>query len=386
MELEKVSSAPISDVPGRLARGELVRQSKRAVYRYHQTFTHQNRRLTRKSVIAVIELVPWSEGTVRPHEAADPATRDAALRAITAAGGHTEPVFAGYRDAPGEVDRLLRAAENERPTLDVTTADTTQHRLWQVSSAEVIGKLRPLFAPKKLHMLDGHSRYEAMLAYRAELGKTSELLKYSSASFGLACLVNVTDPTLVVAPRHRVVRGDSVKRDVVLEGAKRWFIVERLAGAANDPAKQQAVIADSVAHQPAFVAVFAGDTDAWKLTLSPDVSPTFEGVQIHRALQKYDPIAVEHMFLGRAIPAPQPSLARSISGPAAQSHTETRVADVLAQVAAGAELGIIMRPLSIEQILHADELGEVIPFGSTAFEPAIANLLVHLAEPDEDVV
>src|SRR4029077_8802940 len=102
VELGKVASAPISDVPGHLTRGELVRDSKRAVYRYHQTFTHQNRRLTRKSVIAAIELVPWSAGNVRPHETADPATREAALRAIAAAGGHTEPVFAGYRDAPGE--------------------------------------------------------------------------------------------------------------------------------------------------------------------------------------------------------------------------------------------------------------------------------------------
>ncbi|MDB4957263.1 MAG: hypothetical protein JWO36_4832 [Myxococcales bacterium] len=373
VELAKVASQPIDDVPGRLTRGELSRDSTRAVYRYHQTFTHQGRRQTRKAMICAIELVPWTTGTVRPHEAVDPAAREAALRGIKAAGGHTEAVLAGYRDAPGEVDRLLRNSENERPALDVTTADGTQHRLWRVSSAEVIGKLRPLFAPKKLHVLDGHARYEAMLAYQAELAQRTQLLTYSSANFGLACLVNLADPSIVVAPRHRVVRGDNVKRDAVLEAAKRWFIVEKLAGAAKDPVKQQAALADTVAHQPAFVAVFAGDADAWKLTLSPDVSPTFEGVQIHRALQKYDPIAVEHMFLGRAVPG-------------TQTHTETRVADVLAQVAAGAPLGIVMRPLSIEQILHADELGQVVPFGSTAFEPALANLVVQLVDPDEDLV
>src|SRR6185369_8551907 len=181
-------------------------------------------------------------------------------------------VFVGYRDAAREVDRLFRGVEEGRAVTDVTTPDGTIHRLWRVSSAEAIGKLRPLFAPKKLHVLDGHARYEGMLAYANKLGADAQP-QYSSAKYGLACLVNLEDPALVVAPRHRLVRNDGIKRDAVLDAAKQYFIVEKLPDVAKDVAKVEAALSETVAHQPAFVAVFAHDSDAWKLTLKPDVTP-----------------------------------------------------------------------------------------------------------------
>ena len=66
--------------------------------------------------------------------------------------------------------RAANAVAVTESDVNVTTPDGTQHRLWRVSSNEVIGKLRPLFAPKRLHVLDGHARYEGMLAYAEKIG------------------------------------------------------------------------------------------------------------------------------------------------------------------------------------------------------------------------
>src|SRR5262249_41164094 len=150
---------------------------------------------------------------------------------------------------------------------------------------------------------------------------------YSSVNYGMACLINVDDPTLVVAPRHRIVRASGLTRDAVLASAKAHFVIEKLEGKAL--AKQQAALADTLAHQPAFVVTFAGDADAWKLTLKPDVTPTALGISVHRALQKYDPIVFEQMFLSRVAPG-------------AQSETALDPADVAKAVDAGAELGAIL--------------------------------------------
>ena len=49
-----------------------------------------------------------------------------------------------------------------------------------MSSAELIGKLRPLFAPKKLHVLDGHARYEGMLAYAAKINADGNCPKFEA--------------------------------------------------------------------------------------------------------------------------------------------------------------------------------------------------------------
>jgi uncharacterized protein (DUF1015 family) len=372
VDLAKVVAAPIKNASALLADGTLVKDATRAVYLYHQVFPFQGRTIVRQSILAALRLAPWSDGSIRPHEATEASARERAIHDIEAAGAYTEAVLCGYRDGAREVDRMMRGIDGGRPVLDVTTADGTTHRVWRVASAEVIGKLRPLFSPKKLHVLDGHARYEGMLAHAEKLNADAQP-QYSSAKYGLACLVNLDDPTIVVAARHRIVRGESIARDTMLDAAKQFFIVDKLAGGGMDLARQDAALADTVAHQPAFVCVFAGDADAWKITLKPDVSPVNEGVAVHRALQKYDPVVLEHMFLSRLAPG-------------ATVTTELDPAAVHAAVASGAQLGVIMRTLTLEQVIHADEVGALLPFGSTAFLPRLANLVSFFVDPDEDLV
>lgn len=360
------------DVVKGLAAGTLVRDAGRAVYRYYQVFSDPvtGRALVRKMIVCAVRIEPWSEPLVRPHEATPPEATAAALAAIRATRVVSAPVFAGYRDPATEVDRLFRRVDGDRPTIEVTTPDQTVHRLWRVQSAEIIGALRHQFAPKKLYVLDGHDRYEALLAYRDELAAKHPLALYSSANFALSCLVSLDDPTLTVVARHRVIRG-AAPSQAALAAARKHFLVERLPGAAGDAGKQLAALADTVAHQPAFVVTWAGEPDAWKLTLSPDTSLIGEGIQVHRALQRLDPIVADQLFVARTMPGAK--LERVI-GPQAALATK-------------ADAVILMRPLSVEQITHVVEIGEVIPAGSTAFHPPLASGLVSAAiDPDEDLV
>jgi hypothetical protein len=360
------------DVVKALAAGTVVRDPGRAVYRYHLAFPEPStgRMLVRKMFVCAVRLEPWAEGVIRPHEATAPAAAAAALAQIQATKLAPAPVLAGYRDAATEVDRLFRKVDGERPTLEVTTADQTIHRLWRVQSAELFGKLRPLFAPKKLTVLDGHERYEAMLAYRDELAARQALAMYSSANYAVMCLVNLDDPTLSVAARARVIR-DAPPSATVLAAAKKHFIIEKLAGAAKDPARQRAALADTVAHQPALVVAWASEPDAWKLTLSPDVSPVAEGVAVHRALQRLDPVVSDALFLERAMPGAK-------AEPAASAE------DALA---AKADAVVILRAMTLEQVNHVTELGQVVPAGATAFPPGLApHLITAVIDPDEDLV
>jgi hypothetical protein len=363
------------DVAKGLATGALVRDPGRAVYRYHQVFSDPltGRALVRKMVVCAVRLEPWTEPQIRPHEATPPAAAAAALAAVRTSRSVSAPVFAGYRDAAAEVERLFRKVDGERPTIEVATADHTVHRLWRVQSAELIGALRPQFAPKKLIVLDGHDRYEALLALRDELAARQPLAMYSSANYALACLVDLGDPTLIAVPRHRVLRG-AVASQAALEAARRYFVIDRLAGAAGDLARLSAALADTIAHQPAFVVVWPGEPDAWKLTLSPDVSPIAEGVQVHRALQKLDPVVADQVFLDRVMPGAQREYV--VSAEAALAARPPTAGAV-----------VIMRPLTIEQISRVVELGQVLPTGSTAFHPPLANGLVSaIIDPDEDLV
>lgn len=358
-----------TDIAKGLAAGTLIRDPSRAVYRYHQVFNDGQRAVTRKMLVCATRLEAWTESLIRPHEATAPAAKDAALAQLKATGIQSAPVLAGYRDAAGEVERLMRRVDNERPTLEVTTPDQTIHRLWRSQNAELFGQLRHHMAPKKLLVLDGHDRYEALVAYRDELNARQPLMQYAAPNYGLTCLVNLDDPTLSVSPRPRILR-EAGTSAAVLASARTFFIVEKLAGAGKDIARQRASLGDSVAHQPAFVISWASEPDAWKLTLSPDVSPTAVGVQVHRALQKLDPVVVDKLFLERAMPAAKVEMAASAED----------------AFAAKGDAVILMRPVTIEQINHVTELGQVLPAGSTAFFPRLApGLIAALVDPDEDL-
>lgn len=364
----ELANAPL-DVEKGLAAGTLVRDTTRAVYRYHVAFAGPGRQLVRKSFVCAARLAPWSEGIIRRHEEVSDAARAAALAKIKAAGAYTETVVAGVRDTAGEVERFFRRAESGPPTFKVTTKDGVHHTLWRVSDAEVIGKLRNYFTPKKLHVLAGHATYEAMLAYQAELSAKAEPSMYSSANYGLFNIFTLEDQGLVAASRHKVIKGGG-KRDEIFEKAKKHFIIEKLAGAANQVDKLLAALGDSVAHQAVFVAVFAGDADAYKLTLSPEVSLVQEGIAVDRALAKLDANVIEHLFIQRHLTG-------------AQVTTDP---DAKQALAAGADVVLLVRPTSIEQIAHVDELNQTLPPNSTAIYPPPAQLVAMIIDPDEDLV
>ncbi len=351
------------------------REPVRSIYRYHQRFAGPGRTFERKNLLVAVALSPYSDGAIRPHETAVDAERDAALAALRSSKSHTQPILFGARDPATEVERLCRKYESGKPTIELTTPDGTVHRVWRIQDAELLGKLRHHFAPKKLHLLEGHDRYEAALAYQSERAAADNrgLAQYSSANYVLACLVNLEDPTLATAPRHRVVT-DSLDAEAVVAAARTHFIVEKLPGSARDLAKQFAALRDTVAHQPGFIVVFAGTADAYKLTLSPDVSPFAEGAAPHRALQKLDPVVADGLLIGRAMPG-------------VSVTTEVDVEKAISALDVGASAIVVMRPLSVEQIAHVDELGQLLPPASTAFHPPIAPGLIAMPiDPDEDLV
>src|SRR5687768_9270630 len=155
VDVAKVTAAATAGVAPRLAAGELERDAAPAIYRYHQVFAQGAATATRKTLLATVELVPWSEGSIRAHEETSRLARELAVRGIANEAAHTDAVFCGYRDPDADVDVLFAAREEQPPHFEVTTADGTTHRVWRETNAKVIAKLQAVFADKTLYVLDG---------------------------------------------------------------------------------------------------------------------------------------------------------------------------------------------------------------------------------------
>jgi uncharacterized protein (DUF1015 family) len=352
VEAGQVAAAAITGVKARLANEQLVRDSHVSIYRYHQL--HGGR--TRKTTLAIVELEPWSVGTIRAHEKTSRMARELASRGIATEAAHTEAVFCGYRDDKRELDRLLAPVERQQPALVVSTPDGTVHTVWRESDPHVLELVHAMFTTKILYVLDGHARYEGMLGYRDSLG---DLAEHSCARYGLASLVHLDDVAHDLAPRHRVVRGPSSRANV-LTAAKPFFDYDRISGAAENPDKQRAALS-GLGDRSGFLALFPDDPDGWRFALKADVPVG--------ARQTLDPAIVEEVFLARVVPD-------------AKARSVLEASTVMKAVDDGA-VGLILRPISFAHVLEALDSGHLLPFGSTAFHPALARLVTFLIDPAE---
>lgn len=366
------------------AEGVMRRDPTRAIWRYHQVFDLDGRTITRKGLVVAIKLTPWSAGVVRPHERTLSGPREDRTKLLAATRTHLSQVFGTFADASGEVERMMRGVDAGAPTLEGRTEDGTVHRAWRIGSAEVIGRLRHHMAAKKVYVLDGHHRYETMVAYRDRLDAERPLAQYSSAAYGAMFLVGSDDAGLVILPTHRIVHSlPGLTRDAFLTGVRAFFRVEVLAGAARDAGKVRAALAGAGTHTPAVVAVFPDHSDAYVCALDPHVDPAAHGMKGHKAVQKLDVSLLHGLVLERVL---------QISPAAQEAQTNLRyVKDTqkaLDQIAAGdGQVGLLMNPPTLEQVRHVADLGEVMPQKSTYFFPKLASgLILQPVDPDEDLV
>ena len=366
--------------------GVMRRDTSRAMWRYHQVFQHpeDGRTITRRGLVAAVRLTPWKDGMIRPHERTLSAPREDRTKLLDATRVHLSQTFLTFADASGEFDRVLRPFDAGAPTLEAKTDDGTIHRLWRISSNEAIGRLRHHMAQKKAYVLDGHHRYETMVAFRDRLNAEQELMQYASANYGAAFLVPSDDQGLIILPTHRIVHGvEGLTREQFLAGVRRYFRIEVIAGAARDAAKVRLALQNVIGHAATVAAVFPGDPDVHLMSLDPHVDPEAEGMTGHRAVIRLDVAILHGLVLERVL---------KIGKEAQEKQTNLRyVKDTQAtldQIAAGqGQVGLLMNPPTLDQVRHVADLGEVMPQKSTYFFPKLASgLVLQPVERDEDLV
>lgn len=354
--------------------GVLRQEAVPALYRYHQVFhdPESGGSITRKGAIAAVALSPWSAGMIRPHETTLTAPREDRARLLDATRVHLSPVFAMYDDDSGAVEQMIdpgRAA----PDLTAITDDGTCHRVWRVTALDVLDAVSRFMNDRRAYMLDGHHRYETMVAFRdRENGRArSHAPNSDMIQCGLMFLVPMSDPGLLVLPTHRVIQGiPGTGRDTFLAGAQRHCRVRRLADAARDAATLRSALRDAP-DVPTCVVVFPSDRDGYLLSVETPGSTS----------RVESEIAVLHeVILERVLGL---STAAGQGEPRVRYLSNTQT--VLDEIAAGAgHLALILRPPRVAQIKQLADRGRIMPQKSTYFFPKLASGLVMMpVEPAE---
>ena len=356
-----------------LQEGVLMPDGVSALYVYHQTYSLSGgHTLTRRAVIAALQLTPFDEGTVLPHERTLSAPKADRLNLFRATHANLEPVFLLYPDHENRVNEVLDGAiEGKPPAADVRESYESEVRqqLWVVADADVIERVRMEMAPKRnLIIADGHHRYETALDYRAERRAAQPNAPADTPyDFVLAALVSLDDPGVTILPTHRLVRSYSGMTATELEAAAAaYFTIQR----APDRAGLRTVLQNAGARATAFAVVTRDRQTIWTLRdghIMEDLAP-----QRATAWRQLDVAILHQLVLEKLMGLTSESIMRQEN----LQYLRDAVPAFRALEGGEAQFLFMLNPTRIAQVRACAEAGEKMPQKSTDFYPKMISGLV----------
>ncbi|MBI2467132.1 MAG: DUF1015 domain-containing protein [Candidatus Rokubacteria bacterium] len=178
-----------------IAGGVWARETRPAIYPYHQTYRVGDTVVTRRGFIALGEVSEYARSVVLPHERTHRGPKEDRLRLLAATEADTGLLFMLVSDPDGVLLDATRPAGE--PVAEARDLRGELHRLWRITDEAAIARVQGLMAPRPVIIADGHHRYETAVEYARRRSEAADKLM---AFFALEA------PGLTIFPNHRLVR------------------------------------------------------------------------------------------------------------------------------------------------------------------------------------
>lgn len=352
-----------------LSSGVLVKDNRRALYPYCQTYEHAGKTFHRRGFVALVKLSPFGQDVV-PHEKTYKGPIEDRLKLMRATQMQLSPIFGLFSDPRNEVTTLLYKNAG-RPELS-GTMDGVKNDLWSVIDAEVEIKVVDLMKQRPIYIADGHHRYTTALQFQREAEEAAggKLPTSHPANYCMFVLVGMQDPGLLILPTHRLIGG--------LDG----FDIDsfRAAVGGNFEIRESHVTPDRFDDhhqtnpnpQPHTFGLYDGRTrKLYHLHLkNPDVLKPLEPNQSD-AWRKLDVAILQRYLLDEIL---QPKFA---GGKELIKGYTADAAAVAPQVDGSKyQIALMLRPTPLAALEELGRHGEVMPQKSTYFFPKLATGMV----------
>lgn len=146
-----------------LSQGVVKEDPEESLFLYSAEFQENSGTRIVAGILGCIELTPFGEGGVHPHEKTRPGPKQDRLELMKATSANLEPLWFLSSQPLTGISQSIALAEGLPPLADVTDAQGVRHRIWIVG--DEIGDV--LEVPDgDLVIADGHHRYETSLTCR----------------------------------------------------------------------------------------------------------------------------------------------------------------------------------------------------------------------------
>jgi uncharacterized protein (DUF1015 family) len=374
-----------------IAEGVLRADGEPGLYVLHQRFEWGGQSHLRKGFLARLRLRDFKDGVVLPHEKTLSGPKADRLEIFKQTRANLSPIFSLYPDDRNEVESLLSAAI-DRPTDSTATGDDghgpIEHKMWRVTDAATIAKVRTAMSSRRAYIADGHHRYETALNYARLIDEGLPQPRPDGAHhFVLSFFCGMADPGLLILPTHRLlhsIAGFELAR--LVTEAEKFFEVEWLPGDSRTPAglsQAQRSLAEAGKTRPSFLLV--GDKGAktalFKLRASTDLTK-LEELPKNEHVRSLDVALLHGLLLQRTLHL----------SPQSQEKQENlryikEASEAVAAVASGSgQAAFLLNGTLMRQVREVAEAGEVMPQKSTFFYPKLpSGLVFNPLDPEEKV-
>lgn len=323
--------------------GVLTEDEKPCFYIYRQ---EMNGRF-QTGIAACFSVDEYENNTIKKHELTRFDKELDRINHFDICGADTEPVFLTYRSS-GTVNRLIEDyKQNHSPVYDFTAADGVGHTLWVVDEPQIIEELAGAFEKvDSLYIADGHHRsasaYEVGKRYRKENPDFD-----GSEEFNFFMAVIYPDSELKIFDYNRVVKG--------LNGYTQEQLLEKIAAAGfavedkgTEPYRPQKT------HQ---CALYLGGR-WYSMTADPSIIP-------EDVIGSLDVSILQNRVLGPVL---------GIEDPRSDDRIDfvggiRGLKELVRRAESDMDLAFAMYPVTMEELMHIADCGEIMPPKSTWFEP-----------------
>ena len=329
--------------------GVLVRESEPVVYVVRQRYVPagQGRSVTRTGLLAAVAVEPYERGHVLPHERTHRGPREDRLALLRATRAMFEALLMLAPDPDAKLaDGLDRASRG--PVLAAGGLDDATVEMWRVAGEDAAA-LCAAAGRRSLYIADGHHRYETAVAFRKE---------HPGADRTLALMVPRGDPGLLVLPTHRIVEGDALTADQVVDLIDARFQVTRRRLSGPDEL-------GPLPERGCTICLANGECLEVRAGRTEEVDN-----RERQAESVVDRLNVAQMTAAVVDPL------LGTTGGSVRYSPDPRV--VWEAVQRGAAAGVLVGPTSVDTIMAVADAGGFMPRKSTYFQPKVPSGLVML--------
>lgn len=346
----------------------LVPEAKPSLYFYQQEFEFRGEKVTRNGFVCGLKVEPYEKGNILPHEETLSKPKADRLQLMRATRSNFSSIFGLYNDEEKTIEKFFLDEIKERvPDIEIVDEVNESHRVWVINNPQTIDQITSFLASQPIYIADGHHRYETALEYSSEMKEQG----HSGFDYVMTTLVNVYDEGLVVLPTHRLVANTAnFKVDAFMKKLAELFILDLF----KDKDNLGAFITELEAKgqsQNAF-GLYNGK-DLYILTLkNPEQAASLLPKDKSCAWEKLDVALLDNIILDKMLGINEQK--RRGQDNLAYSRSEQWVIEQVDN--RNYQLGFILNPTRVEEIVKVAEAHDKMPQKSTYFYPKVITGLI----------